>query len=45
MANQPTKQNDDEDPDLSLAGGRASMGLAGGRSMQPRSPLVIAYIY
>lgn len=33
-------QNNDEDGDLELASGRVSIGLAGGRSMRPRSPLV-----
>ncbi|VVA12808.1 PREDICTED: coiled-coil [Prunus dulcis] len=46
MANKPTEDDDEEDDDLSydlssLSSSTGSIGLAGGRSMRPRSPMSV----
>lgn len=46
MANKPTEDDDEDDDDLSydlssLSSSTGSIGLAGGRSMRPRSPMVM----
>lgn len=41
MGNQPANEDNVEDGDYSLMSGTASIGLAGGRAMRPRSPMVI----